>query len=130
MNDKHTFESGYTKEDETGKPRYDLIDKIMLYRWAEILRKGAEKYGERNYEQACTIKELNRFLSSAERHFQQWLNDLKLLINESEQKDIYPDTPFFLTDEDNAAAVLFNITGAENCYRRIVEKKGKEKPSK
>jgi hypothetical protein len=71
----------------------------MLYRWIALLTRGAEKYAARNWEQAKTTEELDRFKDSAFRHFLQWFAGE--------------------TDEDHAAAVFFNIQGAEYVKSRL-----------
>ena len=91
------FPTGMNRDIQDGKPRYDLVYKPMLKRWAELMARGAEKYGERNWEKSKTQEELNRFIASANRHFEQW---------------VMGDT-----DEDHAAAVMFNIAAAE----RLIE---------
>jgi len=106
------FQSGMKRDIQFGKPRFDLIlpqwqkyEDTMLYRWAMILTRGWEKYGERNWEKANSQEELDRFKASAFRHFMQWM------ANED--------------DEDHAAAIFFNV----NCYEAIkekMEKNGKE----
>lgn len=64
----------------------------LLRRWAELMTRGAVKYGALNWQKAATQTELDRFRESAARHFFQWyLGD---------------------RDEDHAAAVLFNLSGA------------------
>jgi hypothetical protein len=80
---------------QTDKPRYDLIGSgwKLIKRWAELVGRGALKYGELNFEKAATKEEYRRFRSSAMRHMVQWF--------EGE------------TDEDHAAAVCFNLAGAE-----------------
>jgi hypothetical protein len=70
----------------------------MLKRWTVHLTKGAEKYpevapGVSNWTLADGAAEYHRFRESAARHFEQWLNGDR--------------------DEDHAAAVFFNINGAE-----------------
>ena len=90
-----------------GKIRYDLIIPLedknhMLKRWAELLTRGAVKYTERNWEKAGTQEELNRYLESAFRHFMQWW-----------EGDM---------EEDHAAAVFFNIQGAEYVRERLNNK--------
>ncbi len=87
------FESGMVRDTEDNKPRYDLVYFPMFKRWAELMDRGAKKYGKRNWEKANGEEELDRFRASAFRHFIQWLDN--------EQ------------DEDHAAAVFFNISGAE-----------------
>jgi hypothetical protein len=74
----------------------------MLVRWAELMGRGAMKYGERNWEKACSVEELERFKASAFRHMLQWYYGLD-------------------KEEDHAAAVFFNIAGAERTKVRIIE---------
>lgn len=100
---KAVFKSGMNRDTQEGKPRYDLIYLPMLKRWAELMGRGAEKYGERNWEFAVTPEELERFRASAFRHFVQWFNG----------ED----------DEDHAAAVIFNLCGAEKVSDRLAKKK-------
>lgn len=105
------FDSGMVRDISTDKPRFDLVipvgipfDEQMLTRWAELLRKGAIKYSERNWEQADSNEELNRAKESAFRHFMQWFTGE--------------------TDEDHAAAVFFNITEVETIkYKQANQKK-------
>lgn len=87
------FKTGMNRDVQDDKPRYDLIYTPLLKRWAELMQRGAVKYGERNWEKAETKEELARFKASAFRHFMQWFDGE--------------------TDEDHASAVLFNIGGAE-----------------
>jgi hypothetical protein len=95
------FDSGTIRDVTTGKTGWHKIaDGPMLERWAELLTRGAEKYpddedGRANWMKANGEAEYNRFRQSAFRHFLQWYNG-----------DV---------DEDHAAAVLFNINGAEYC---------------
>lgn len=93
------FDSGMRRDTDEGKPRYDLIEPVMLKRQAMLLARGAKKYGENNWKRANSIEELDRFKASAFRHFMQWL--------EGE------------TDEDHAAAAQFNISAAEYVKRKI-----------
>lgn len=93
------FESGMVRDVTEGKTRFDLAyDGPMFVRWAEHLSKGAEKYDARNWMQAEGDAELQRFRESAARHFMQWY--------------------LGYTDEDHAAAVFFNINGAEYVRER------------
>lgn len=96
------FKSGMVRDTQEDKPRYDLIYLPMLTRLAELHNRGAHKYGERNWEKAHTIEEMTRFKSSAFRHLVQWLSG-----------DV---------SEDHAAAVVFNINGAEMVQDKINEK--------
>jgi hypothetical protein len=85
-----------------GKVKYHLLrDGPMYDRWAAHLTAGAEKYDDRNWMKANGEAELNRFLESACRHYEQWLRGD--------------------TDEDHAAAVFFNINGAEYVKTRLSE---------
>ena len=104
------FPTGVRRDVESGKPRFDLVcplgvafDDLMLTRWAALMGRGAEKYGDRNWEKAETAEEFERFRSSAFRHFMQWMCGAR--------------------DEDHAAAVLFNIQGAEYVRDRIAGKR-------
>lgn len=96
------FRSGMVRDTTEGKPRYDLLDRVGLYRQAMHMAKGAEKYGERNWELAEGPEELTRFEASAFRHFMQWLNGEE--------------------DEDHAAAVCFNIWAAEMVKRKMMNR--------
>lgn len=93
------FSTGMVRDVQKGKARFDLIWKPILWRWAELMGRGAEKYGENNWMKAATEDELNRFKASAERHMQQLLRGD--------------------TDEDHAAAVLFNVAGIEYVKGRM-----------
>lgn len=88
------FDSGMVRDVTEGKTRYDLVlDGPMFERWAKHLSLGAEKYDARNWMKAAGQAERDRFRESAVRHFIQWYRGD--------------------TDEDHAAAVFFNINGAE-----------------
>ena len=98
--ERKEFKSGMKRDIEKGKPRFDLLipsflkyDETMLYRLAMLLSRGVEKYGERNWEKSNSKEELDRFKSSAFRHFMQWFS------NEE--------------DEDHASAVFYNIMAFE-----------------
>lgn len=93
------FASGMRRDTDSGKPRYDLIPTFMLKRFAELLARGAEKYGENNWQLANSVEERNRFKASAWRHFVQWANG----------ED----------DEDHAAAVWFNIAAHEMVQNKL-----------
>lgn len=96
------YPSGMRRDVDKTKPRYDLIDREFLKRWAEHMRKGAEKYGEENWRKANSEPELKRFMGSAMRHLIQWMNGEE--------------------DEDHAAAVAFNIAAAEMVKTKLVQK--------
>lgn len=98
--ERSSFESGMVRDAENGKPRFDLLipegmpySELLLTRTAELLYRGSIHYGDRNWEKAEGLEELKRFKSSAFRHFMQWVTGE--------------------TDEDHAAACVFNLMGAE-----------------
>lgn len=91
------FKSGMKRDVQTDKPRFDLIiaedtkyEDSLLYRWAMLLQRGANKYGERNWEKSNSIEELNRFKASLWRHFMAFMNNVS-------------------DGEDHAAAICFNL---------------------
>lgn len=98
--ERQTFETGMVRDSAQKDLRPDLCYGPMLVRWAELMGRGAKKYGERNWELAATEGELARFRASAFRHFVQWFYGLD-------------------TEEDHAAAVFFNIAGAEHVKARL-----------
>ena len=57
-----------TKHDD-GKIRFDLLPDDALTLVAEILTKGAEEYGDRNWEEGITA---SRLRAAAERHMRRW----------------------------------------------------------
>jgi hypothetical protein len=90
------YNSGMRRDTQEGKPDFYLLvpeempyDELLLTRWAALMTRGKEKYGNRNWELANTEEELERFKSSAFRHFIQAMSD----------ED----------DEDHFAAVCFNL---------------------
>jgi hypothetical protein len=103
--ERQVFETGMQRDSEQKDLRPDLIYGPLLIRWAELMGRGAKKYGERNWELAATEAELARFRASAFRHFVQWFYGLN-------------------TEEDHAAAVLFNIAGAEYVKAKLAEEEG------
>lgn len=100
------YASGMVRDTEEGKPRFDLLHPLgvpyqeqMLTRFAMLMARGADKYGDRNWEKARGDEELKRYYSSAERHLQQWIAGEN--------------------DEDHAAAVMFNILAGETVKYRM-----------
>jgi hypothetical protein len=97
---RELFDSGMQRDTTEGKRLWHLVmDGPMLPRWADQLTKGAVKYEARNWMKADGDGEYERFRESAFRHFMQWY------LGE--------------TDEDHAAAVYFNINGAEFVKSKI-----------
>lgn len=101
--ERKVFDSGMARDTNNGKARFDLLlpkgvryEEQMLTRLAELMTRGAVKYGDRNWEQAESAEEMARFKESAFRHFIQWMS------NDSE--------------EDHASAVIFNIIAYETTW--------------
>jgi hypothetical protein len=101
------FQSGMVRDVTEGKINFwRILTGPMFKRWAIHLTKGAEKYpdikpGISNWTLASGDEELSRFKDSAFRHFIQWYNGE--------------------TDEDHAAAVFFNLNGAEYVKEKMNE---------
>jgi hypothetical protein len=84
-----TFEGGGARDDSTGKPRYDLIPPGPLKRTAELYERGGRIRGDHNWTRGVPV---SRCIESAMRHLEQFrAGD---------------------TDEDHAAAVVWNVLGA------------------
>jgi hypothetical protein len=97
---REEYASGMVRDTQEGKARFDLLLPLgvpyegqFFTRVAALLARGAEKYSDRNWENAAGAAELARFKASAQRHLMQWLTDE--------------------TDEDHAAAVVFNLLAYE-----------------
>lgn len=103
--------SGYTRDTENGKARFDLLLPLdvpygeqFLTRVADLLGRGASKYSARNWELADDAASLERYKSSAYRHLVQFLAGE--------------------VDEDHAAAVVFNLLGHETLKYKLAQDKG------
>lgn len=102
---RQQFQSGMVRDTQDGKVDFTrVMDGPMLERWAAHLDKGAVKYpdvrpGVPNWTLAAGDAELARFRKSALRHIIQWLRGDR--------------------DEDHAAAVFFNINGAEYVQNKM-----------
>lgn len=101
---RETFESGMQRDSGEKDLRPDLIWGPLLIRWAELMGRGAKKYGERNWELACTERELHRARESLFRHFVQYFYSLD-------------------TSEDHAAAIIFNLAECEYIKERLAPRK-------
>lgn len=89
-----SYASGMVRDVSKDKSKPHLVlDGPMFERWGGLLTRGAVKYAPRNWMKANGQEEYDRFKESAFRHFMQWYRGD--------------------TDEDHAAAVFFNINGAE-----------------
>ena len=82
---RQQFDTGAQRDSED-KSRPDLVSAHALWRVGVHLKKGAEKYGERNWEKGMPKE---RFYASAYRHMLQYQQGDKT--------------------EDHLAAVIFNI---------------------
>lgn len=99
---RQSFDSGMQRDVTEGKTDYTLaLDGPMFWRYAHHMTEGAKKYEARNWMKARGREELARFRESALRHFLQWYRGDE--------------------DEDHAAAVIFNINGAEYVRGKIEE---------
>lgn len=104
--ERQQWASGMVRDVAEGKVDYTLLlDGPMLERWAQQLHRGAVKYNKRNWTKAQGQEEYDRFRESALRHMMAWLNGQR--------------------DEDHAAAVIFNLNGAEY----VLERMGPARPS-
>ena len=95
--------SGFVRNDAEGKPRFDLIPAFNLERQALLYGKGADKFGERNWEKANSEEDIASFKQSAFRHFIQYLNGAE--------------------DEDHFAATIWNLNGIEHVKKQLNNKK-------
>lgn len=62
---REEFDTGSRRDTREGKGRYDLLPPIAEDRLAGIYERGAEKYGDRNWEKG---QPLSRYIDSARRH--------------------------------------------------------------
>lgn len=97
--ERQEFSTGMQRDTQTNKPRYDLLDYPMLKRWAELMGRGAVKYGERNWTKASTQEEMDRFDASLLRHTFQLLEGDR--------------------SEDHASAIMFNVAGREMVREKL-----------
>lgn len=112
--ERETYASGMMREPEDeSKPRFDLLWPLgipyadqFLTRCAMQVARGAAKYkAPRNWELANSESEMTRMLSSAQRHFAQWVCGE--------------------TDEDHAAALMFNVLAYETTKYKVNQSKTK-----
>lgn len=90
---RRTWKSGFNRDDDGMKLRYDLIPIQMLERIAGLYTRGAKKYGDCNWQKAETQEEFDRFKQSAWRHFISWQKGQE--------------------DEDHASATIWNLMAYE-----------------
>lgn len=102
---RQEYESGMRRDLQEGKPRYDLClspveyEDQLLTRWAALMARGADKYGEKNWQLADSWEEHDRFVASGLRHMMQWVMGER--------------------DEDHAAAVCFNLMACEYLKKKL-----------
>lgn len=102
------FQSGLKRDTTEGKVNWSLVyDGPLLRRWAQLMTDGAKVKGKRNWMNAGGVPEtqeedLERFREGAARHFAQWMAGE--------------------TNEDHAAAVVFNVNGAEHVKDKMRER--------
>ena len=114
------FASGMMRDTSEGKTDHRIINYgPMKQRWIKHLNIARAKYkdiapGVPNWTVGDSIEEFDRYLESAERHFANWasLRRAELTYWGLEGSFI----PIH-SDEDEAAAVFFNINGAEHVRR-------------
>jgi hypothetical protein len=113
---KAEYESGMRRDARAGKPHMELLipegvpfEEQMLVRLGHLYARGEEKYGSRNWEKACTEKELGHLYGSLLDHV--W----HTIIGTQD-------------GEDHAAAVLFNLIAVENTRRNIRKAAEPEEP--
>lgn len=83
---REEYDTGARRDIRTEKGRYDLLPSFAIPRLAGVYERGAEKYGDRNYEKGIP---LSRYLDSGLRHLFQVISGA--------------------TDEDHAAQAAWNI---------------------
>jgi hypothetical protein len=93
---KQTFSTGAQRDTQESKSRIDLISPVFLERLGMVLTKGAEHYGERNWEKGVP---LSRLLASTARHLNQTIDGLE--------------------DEDHPAQAAWNLMAYIHTLHRI-----------
>lgn len=88
MAEQTVFESGAVRDSQEGKLRVDLIPPECLWRMARLYTKGAEHYGEHNWEKGIPTES---FIASMDRHWIKYKMGWK--------------------DEDHLASAVFNLFG-------------------
>jgi hypothetical protein len=93
--DMETNKDGFNRESNKGRGRFDLLPYEALEAAAIWYEQGADKYGERNWEKGCSVKDcINRMI----RHSIKAGNGM--------------------TDEDHLAAVIWNACTAISMMKR------------
>ncbi len=111
------FPSGMVRDTAEGKIDYRIINYgPMRDRWVKHLDMARANYpdlgfGVPNWTVGDGIEEFDRFLESAERHFANWAAARRVELTEWTRQGHFTSIP---STEDEAAAVFFNMNGAEN----------------
>lgn len=102
-----TYEDGMRRDATEGKPKFGLMfpkgipyEEQLITRLAALYARGAEKYGDRNYEKSSTEESL----AHHEEAF--WRHAVKFFLGVDD-------------GEDHAAAVVWNINAVELTRRNI-----------
>lgn len=66
---RQEFETGMVRDTQDGKPRYDLMPTEAMKRLADLYARGAEKYGDNNWQLG---QPFSRVYASLFRHLMQW----------------------------------------------------------
>lgn len=91
---RDTFSTGCVRDNGEKKPRPDLISPFAKFRLGDWLRKGAEKYDERNWEKGMSI---SRCLEAIDRHYCQYQMGMK---NEDHMAAVMCNAMFILHYEE------------------------------
>ncbi len=111
------FDSGMMRDTAEGKLDHRIINYgPMKQRWIKHLNTARAKYKDKapgvpNWTVGDGIAEFDRYLESAERHFALWAGLRRVELTH------WGKTGEFIPidgDEDEAAAIFFNINGAEH----------------
>lgn len=87
------WSTGAVRDDDDGKPRYDLIPALALRRVAMRFAEGSKKYGEQNWQKGIPRAQI---VASAMRHLEAWRCHRE-------------DHPWREIDEDHLAAAVWNL---------------------
>ena len=113
---REEFMSGMVRDTTQGKSRPDLVrDGPMFQRWVNHLTKGAAKYEPRNWMKADGYAELDRFIESLDRHYNIYITWRLFRINIEDPANPTQEP----LQEDHAAAIFFNINGAEYLANKL-----------
>lgn len=95
---RQEFSTGAMRDRQAGKGRFDLLPPIALARLARHFEKGANKYGDRNWEKGIP---LSRYLDSALRHAFSYLQGQE--------------------EEDHLVAAAWNLLAALETESRVMQ---------